>query len=511
MPHAVRLGLLIALLATAGWNPVPADEAAAPPANLAFHADEIPAVPQTEAGEGETGRRTGEDWPEFLGTRGTGVSGETGLLERWPAAGPPVLWKKQTGEGYAAPSIRGNRLVLIHRPQTRQGTSGPKEVVECVAADTGDPQWQFSYETAFSDPYGYNGGPRATPLLTEDRCYTFGAEGMLTCLALDSGRKIWQRDTGAEFRIPQAFFGVGSTPILEGNLLIVMVGGHPESGVVALDAATGKTVWESVGPKTFPRPPYRIQADRPPEKLASYATPVAATIHGRRHILCLMRTGLVSLDPQTGKVNFSHWFRSVLHDSVNAARPVVVGDQVFLSAAYETGAALLKVHEDGLGVDVVWKDRDAMQNHWTTSIHHHGYVYGFSGRHQPGSSFRCIELETGKLQWQTHDDGSEEEADPKDGRGQTAPKYYGRGSAVLAEGKFIVQAETGLLALVELNPAAFHEISRIQFPELGYPCWTAPVLSRGRLYVCGAKEVRPIGRRHAYEYHLLCLDLARKP
>jgi outer membrane protein assembly factor BamB len=333
---------------------------------------------------------------------------------------------------------------------------------------------------------------------------------MLTCLKLGSGEKIWQRDTAAEFQIPQAFFGVGSTPILEGNLLIAMIGGHPHSGVVAFDATTGKTVWESVGPKSFPRPPYRIQTDRPPEKLASYATPFAATIHGKRQILCLMRPGLVSLDPKSGEVNFSHWFRSVLHDSVNAARPVVAGDRVFLSAAYETGAALLKVHEDGKGSDVVWSDRDALQNHWTTSIQHHGFIYGFSGRHQPGSTFRCIDLETGKLRWKTHDDNADDEADPKEGRGKTPPKYYGRGSAILAEGNFIVQAETGLLALVELNPDAFREISRIQFPELGYPCWTAPVLSRQRMYLSGAREVRPVGGRHAYEYHLLCLDLAEE-
>jgi hypothetical protein len=502
--------MLVAFFVLAGWNPVSADDNAAPPISRHFHSDEIPTVPQTEAGETARTRRMGEDWPEFLGPRGAGISGETGLLETWPAEGPPVLWKKQIGEGYAAPSIRGNRLVLFHRPQTKQGISGPKELVECFAADSGEPLWQFSCETAFSDPYGYNGGPRCTPLLTEDRCYTFGAEGMLTCLELETGKKIWQRDTAAEFRIPQAFFGVGSTPILEGNLLLVMVGGHPNSGMVAFDAATGETVWENVGPKTFPRPPHRIQADRPPEKLASYATPLATTIHGRRHLLCLMRPGLVSLDPLSGKVNFTHWFRSVLHDSVNAARPVVVGDEVFLSAAYETGAALLKVHEDGQGVDVVWNDRDAMQNHWTTSIHHHGFVYGFSGRHQPGSTFRCIERETGKLQWKTHDDDANDEAEPKEGRGTTPPKFYGRGSAILAEGKFIVQAETGLLALVELNPEAFHEISRIQFPELGYPSWTAPVLSRGRLYLTGAREVRPVGRRHAYEYHLLCLDLARE-
>lgn len=510
MSCAVQRGSMWLAALLTGAAALSAADAPRKSSNPHFHPEEIPAVEQTEAGGSPETRRTGEDWAEFLGPRGTGISGETGLLSRWPEAGPPVLWKKKIGEGYAAPSVRGNRLVLFHRPQADRGISGPEEVVTCLEADTGNRIWRFAYETEFRDPYGYNGGPRCTPLLTADRCYTFGAEGMLTCLDLDSGKKVWQRNTGEEFKIPTPFFGVGSTPVLEGNLLIVMVGGYPKSGMVAFDAKTGETVWQNVGTESFPQPTKRIQRDRPPEKLASYATPLAATIHGRRQLLCFMRPGLVALDPLTGDFNFSYWFRSGLHDSVNAARPIVVDDLVFLSAAYETGAALLKVHPDGRGADEVWTDVEAMQNHWTTSIYHHDFIYGFSGRHQPGSTFRCIDLKTGKVQWQTEDDNANDEADARQGLGKIQPKFYGRGSAVLAEGNFIVQAETGLLALVELNPQKFREISRVKFQELGYPCWTAPVLSRQRLYLSGSRQVVAPSGLHSYEYHILCLDLADK-
>jgi hypothetical protein len=455
--------------------------------------------------------RSGEDWPEFLGIRQDGVSGETGLLQKWPAEGPPIVWKQKIGEGYSAPSIRGNRLVLFHRP-LRGRFSGDKEVVECLAADTGKRLWVRDTPSDYVDPYGYNGGPRCAPLLTEDRCYTFGAEGLLTCWKLQDGAQVWQRNTAEEFRIPQPFFGVGSSPILEGDRLIVMVGGHPKSGMVAFDAATGKTIWQNVGPESFPPPAVgiRVERDRPPAKLASYATPIAATIHGKRHVLCFMRPGLVSLDPVMGEINFSYWFRSTIHDSVNAARPVVVGDLIFLSAAYETGAVLLKVQADGKGCDAVWSDVDAMQTHWSTTIHDHGYLFGFSGRHEVGSSFRCIELNTGKLEWQTQERVTDDIPNPKDGRGRRAPKYYGRGSAILADGKFIVLGERGVLALVDANPREFKEISRIQYPEAGYPSWAAPVLSRQRLYLNVAREIEdPLGR-YAHEYHLLCVDLATR-
>lgn len=474
-----------------------------PEVNPHFHADEIPKVSQTEAGTTPETRRVGEDWPEFLGPRGTGISGETGLLAKWPTKGPPVLWKKKVGEGYAAPSVRGDRLVFFHRIED-------EERVDCYVPETGQAIWSHAYPTSFSDPYGYNGGPRCSPLLTEAHCFTYGAEGKLTCLDLATGKPVWQRDTLKDFRIPRGFFGVGSTPVLEGDRLLVMVGGHPRSGVVAFDRLTGKTLWENVGPETFPNPPIRIEHDRPPAKLASYASPLVATIHGRKHLLCFMRPGLVSLDPETGEVNFATWFRSVIHDSVNAARPVVMGDRIFLSAAYETGALMLKVQPDGKGAEEVWKDLDAMQTHWSTTIEHHGFLYGFSGRHEPGSNLRCLRASDGQLMWRTRDVNEDDEPDPKAGLGTSIPKYYGRGSAILAEGRLIVMGERGTLALVDLNPEEFREISRVRFPELGYPCWTAPVLSRQRLYITGARQFRGLGGFTDYEYHLIALDLSAK-
>jgi outer membrane protein assembly factor BamB len=379
--------------------------------------------------------------------------------------------------------VRGRRLVVHHRVRD-------EEIVQCFAADTGAELWKYAYPSDFSDPYGYNNGPRCSPLLTKSRCYTFGAEGKLLCLNLETGKKIWTRDTAADWNVPEAFFGVGSTPILEGNLLIVMVGGQPRSGLVAFNADTGETVWEAVGKGVWKFPERASGIDR---KLASYSTPLAATFHGKRHVLAWMRDGLVSVDPQNGGVNFSYFFRSRLRDSVNAARPVVVGDQIFLSAAYGTGAALLKVEPDGRSVTEVWTNNN-METHWSTTIEHDGFLYGFSGRHEPEATFRCLDLKTGAVQWQT-ESAENAEFSPKDGRGATEPLYFGRGSAILADGRFIVLGERGELALVEVNPKQFKELARFKYPQMSYPSWAAPVLSRKRLYLRD-------------EDSLLCVDLA---
>ena len=428
-----------------------------------------------------------EDWPQFLGPHRDGTSDETGLIDRWPTNGVPVVWEKTIGTGYSAPSVLGDRLVLHHRV-------GGEEIVECFDAGTGKPLWRYGYPSQFIDPYGYNNGPRCTPLLTAERCYTFGAEGKLVCLALQTGKLIWQRDTAKDWEVPAAFFGVGSSPILEGDLLLVMVGGQPNAGMVAFDAKTGTTVWESVGQKNWQDQPMlgwpgdRTVVWKKWDKQASYATPVAGTVNGQRQIFCLMRQGLVSLNPTNGAVHFSRWFRAQVEESVNAANPVLVDDLVFISAAYyKAGSALLKVRPDNRGYDEQWRST-VLEIHWTTPIHHAGYLYAFSGRNEPDARFRCVELRTGKLMWDRDESWAP--------HSMKQPPVYGRGSAILADGKLVVLGEGGLLGLFKVDPKRPEELSRWQVPQLHYPCWAAPVLSRKRLYLRS-------------EDRLICLTLAR--
>ncbi len=426
----------------------------------------------------------GADWPQFLGPNGNGTSSETGLLAKWTEEGPPLVWEKKIGSGYGAPSVLGHVLVFQHR-------QGDEEKVEAVEAATGKGLWSYSYPSHFIDPYGYNNGPRSSPLLTTNRCYTLGAEGKLLCLDLNSGKPVWQHDTASEWKVPEAFFGVGSSPTLEGGRLLVMLGGQPNSGVVAFDPATGKVLWESVGagnweglPKTgWPGEPIIHWRDW--EKQASYASPVYATVHGLRRALCFMRQGLVMLDPITGRVDDSYWFRARVNESVNASSPVVVGNEVLISSAYyKSGAVLLRV-TDEWKFDVVWRGL-AIETHWNTPIFVQGYLYAFSGRNEPDARFRCVEFQSGKVMWDRDESWS---------HNTRTPDRYGRGSCLMADGKLIVLGEGGLLGLFRPNSKAPEELCRAQIPHLQYPCWAGPVLADKRLYLRSDGD-------------LVCLDLA---
>ncbi|SFJ06723.1 PQQ-like domain-containing protein [Planctomicrobium piriforme] len=451
--------------------------------------DEPGRVVLAQKPDGGVVERAGTDWPCFLGPQHDGTSTETGLLESWPKEGPPLLWQKKVGTGYSAPSVLGRRLVLHHR-------LGNEEIVECMDAVSGETLWKHADVSRFQDPYGYNNGPRCTPLLSSPYCFTLGAGGKLLCLALETGKLVWQLDLQREFKIPEAFFGVGATPILEGNNLIVAVGGQPNSALVAFEAATGKILWQNGGKSTWngaatgwdSEPKYEWTGD---EMVVSYSSPQAATFHGRRHILCLLRQGLLSVDPETGAENFHYWFRSRTHESVNAAQPVVVGDTILLGAAYRVGSACLQVAPSGKEVKELWRDPRALSTHWSTSLFFDGCYFGFSGRHENEGVLQCVDAATGKVKWQST--GWEREADLQTSPSgevidaQTGEKIpwpmYGRGSAILADGKFIVLAERGTLALLSARTDKWEEISRYAAPGMKYPSWTAPVLSRGLLYL----------------------------
>src|SRR5262249_30712157 len=180
-----------------------------------------------------------------------------------------------------------------------------------------------------------------------------GAEGRLTCLDLETGKKVWDRTLNAEYHVRKGFFGVATSPLVVDGLVLVNVGG-PGAGIVAFEQGTGKERWRATNHE------------------ASYSSPVAATIQGARHVLFLTREGLVSLDPKNGAVRFSKRWRARINASVNAATPLVVGDLVFVSASYNTGALLVRARANGF--DELWSGDDVMSNHYNTCVHHHGYL-----------------------------------------------------------------------------------------------------------------------------------------
>lgn len=420
-------------------------------------------------------RQRGTDWPLFLGPTGDSKSTEQGILTKWPAAGPRIVWQRPLGEGYGIGSAAAGRFYQADR-------DGKSARLVCLNAETGEELWKHEYPTDYTDIIGYDGGPRCSPIIDGNRVYMFGAEGMLHCYNATTGDVLWKIDTAKDFGVIQNFFGVGSTPVIEGDLLVTMIGGSPAdaqdvgipraepngTAIVAFNKFTGEVV-------------YKLGND-----LASYATPKLATIDGRRWCFAFCREGLLGFEPTKGKQDFHYPWRAKILESVNASVPVVVDNQVFISETYGPGSSLLAVIPGDY--KVVWSDdprqRDkAMQTHWNTPIHLDGYVYGSSGRHTENAELRCIELKTGKVMW----------SEP----GLT------RTSLMYVDGHLFSLGEYGQLQLIKANPEKYELVAEVLLrstdapallgaepaPLLKYPAWAAPVLSHGLLYVRGADRL----------------------
>lgn len=387
------------------------------------------------------------DWPQFLGPQRDGVSAETGLATSWPNGGPPVVWQKDVGEGFAGPVVAGDRLIVFHRV-------GDNEVVECVNANTGKGLWKQTYPTAFEDDFRKGNGPRSTPVIDGQRVVTLGADGNLHCFELESGRIVWSRKLLKEYRVPASYFGIGTSPVVDDGRVLINVGAK-NAGIVAFALDDGKEVWSATS------------------DAASYSSPVIRTIAGVKHGIFFTREGVVILDPKTGAVHHRQRWRARYDASVNAATPLVIGDVAFFSASYETGALILKLKKDG--ADQVWSSEDVMSNHYNTCIERDGYLYGFDGRQESGPSFRCVELKSHKIMWN------------KD--------RFGCGSMVLAEGRLIALLESGELLLVQATPKKYTELARVQLMQNG-PCRAQIALANGKLYARDQSK-------------LLCVDLRK--
>ncbi len=431
------------------------------------------------------------DWPCFLGASHDMRSTETKLAKTWPKEGPPLVWEMKRGTGYASPSISSDHLVYLHR-------EGDQEVVECMKADTGERFWRFEYPTTFKDRYGYNNGPRASALIAAGKVYTYGAQGKLHCLDLATGQVLWARSINDEFKVPQDFFGTATTPLLEGNLLIINIGCPDGPCVAAFDKDSGKMAWASDAEGWGP----------------SYASPVAATVQGARRVFVFAggesrppTGGLICLDPANGKVDFTFPWRSKTVESVNASCPVIIGNQVFISATYQTGGALLNILT-GFKPEVAWKSDD-FGIHFMTPVHKDGYLYGFDGRHDQNSMLVCFEVKTGKEMWREQPKWTET-ITVKDRKTQqpvsreiTVGDY--RGSLLEADGHFFCLGEAGHLQCWQLTPQGMKEIAR-SWIFAANETWTPLVLSKGLLYVVQNHDDQLNGTPP----RLMCFDLRAK-
>jgi outer membrane protein assembly factor BamB len=382
------------------------------------------------------GAAAAADWPRFRGPRLDGISEETGLLATWPEGGPPELWRVPLGEGYSGISVVADRLYTLY-------VNDGKEILGVFDAASGKELWNYRVGDKWKDMMG--NGPRSTPTVADGVAYVLGAHGTLAAVDVESGREVWRQELSETLGARPPTWGVATSPLVEGELLILDAGGRSGYSIVALDRRTGKLVWHAESDK------------------AGYATPLPLTVGDSRQVVLFTGTQLVGVDPADGRVLWKRPWKTSY--DVNAATPIFIPpNRLFVASGYSTGGALFELTADagGARLSQLWSS-PRMRNQFSSSIHYEGHIYGFDN-----GTLKCLDARTGEEKW-------------------AAREGFGHGSLTLAEGHLYVLGDRGKLALVEATPDGFREKGSVQ--ALAGKCWTVPTLSDGRLYLRNEKQL----------------------
>ena len=387
------------------------------------------------------------DWPQYLGPNRDGVYPGEALTRAWPSDGPKVLWRKRNiGEGMGGIVLAKGRAILFHEIKRY-------DTIECLDAKSGKTLWENNSASNFDAGYGSAAGPRATPAIVGNRVYTMGGKGVVVCTNFATGKTIWKVDTQKLYRAADGFFGMACSPLVEGNAVLLNIGGEAGAGIVALDKNSGKLLWKTLDDE------------------ASYSSPVMAKLQGKRRAVFFARTGLAVVDPANGKIDFQNRWRARIQASVNAAAPLVVGELIFVTSSYNTGALVVNAATDGY--KTAWSNDTSLSSQYASVMHRGGFIYGTHGRADvpPVPALRCVELETGKVRWSVDD--------------------FGDCMMLRCGDRLLALMESGELVLGQATPAGWREISRAQV--VGSGARSQPALADGRLYVRDRNQ-------------LLCLD-----
>jgi outer membrane protein assembly factor BamB len=420
---------------------------------------------------GLAGAAAGEDWPQWMGPQRDNVWREKGILEKFPAGGPKIVWRAKVSGGYAGPAVAGGRVFLGDFTSKsdvkvdnfgRQAFHGTERFV-CLDERDGSEKWKHEYPVVYD--ISYPAGPRCTPTVDGDRVYALGAMGSLFCFNAADGKILWSKDFVKDFDAKAALWGYASHPLVDGNKLICVVG-SPEGHVMAFDKLTGAKLWRS---------------DKTEE--TGYSPPAIFNAGGTRQLIVPRPDAVVSLDPETGKQFWTQPYKASNGSIIMT--PVQAGDHLFVGG-YSNQSLLLELDRAKPEARIVWKNK---ADHAISPVNVQptverrkdgGYVmYGFD---QNGNLYG-VDLPGGKRLWKT--------AEPVAKR----PTYSASAFFVKNEDRYFFFTEQGDLVIGKFSPLEFTEIDRA--PKLIKATnnafgrdvvWCVPAFANKRMYVRNDEE-----------------------
>jgi outer membrane protein assembly factor BamB len=378
------------------------------------------------------------DWPQWRGPNRDDISTEKGLLQDWPAGGPPLAWKATgLGEGYSTVAIQGGRIYTI-------GDRKDASFVIAVNLADGKPVWAAKLGQPGAPGWGGFSGPRSTPTVNGKLLFALGQWGELACFDSETGKERWRKDLIKDFGGSRPEWGFAESPLVDAGRVIFTPGGS-KGAIAAVFKATGETVWQSKGFSDG----------------AQYASPIVAEIGGVRQYLQLTFKNIVGLGAGDGKVLWRAPFKG---ETAVIPSPIYSDGFVYVASGYGVGCVLVKISGSGdkFKAEQVYANK-VMVNHHGGVVKVGDYVYGYSD----SKGWTCQDFKSGAAKWQDKD-------------------HLGKGSLTYADGRLYCRQEDqpGTVALLEAGPGGYKEHGRFNPPDVSdKKSWSHPVVAGGKLYL----------------------------
>jgi outer membrane protein assembly factor BamB len=400
----------------------------------------------------------GQDWPDWRGVNRDGIWSDNNGIEKFECNQPQPEWKVAVGSGYSGPTVANGKVYLTDRMETPEETEG----VLCFDEKTGDKIWEFRYNCAYSG-IGYPAGPRASVVIHEGKAWSLGTMGHLFCFDAASGKVLWQKDLNSEYEIKMPIWGIAATPLIEGDKIILQIGGSENACLVALNKNTGEEIWRNL------------------DDGASYSAPVIFGKNGKRVLVVWTEDHLAGMHPETGEV---YWkFPWKLKMAMGIATPVLYNDYIFVSSFYN-GSMLVDLGDDYTTSEKVWqrsgeseRNTDALHCVMNTPVIIDDYIYGVDSY----GELRCLEILTGDRVWENLTAVN---------KNRWANIHF-----IQNEEKVWMFNEHGELLITRLSPKGMTEIDRTKIIEPTKKqlprgvTWAHPAFANGHIFIRNDSEL----------------------
>ncbi len=369
---------------------------------------------------------------QWRGANRDGIYNETGLLKKWPADGPKLLWHvDELGDGHTSAAVTSKALYIT-------GMINGNGFIYSFDLN-GKMLWKKEYGKEWAESHN---GVRSTPLIVGDKLYLESGYGKLLCMNTTNGANVWTIDLVKEYGARNIQWGFTENLLSDGNVIYCTPGGVNAS-VVALDRNTGKMIWK---------------ADGNGEKSA-YCSPMMIRLKDKKILVTFMEKSICGFDANKGVMlwKFEHTIRPDVHPNT----PVYKDGLLFCTTGYGKGSVMLKLAADGSSVTEVWK-HEKLDPKIGGVVVLDGRIYGTGDRNP---ALFCLDWLTGKEYFSIRNTS-------------LAPA-----NIIADDGLLYIYAESGVVSLAEPQEDGINVISSFKVPLGTMTHWAHLVIKNKRLYV----------------------------